>query len=464
MAELLSVGLDVGTTTTQLVVSRLTVENRATSFAVPEMEIGDREILYQSPVHFTPLLGENQVDGEGIRRLLEAEYRQAGITPAQVDTGAVIITGETSRKENARAVVDALAELAGDFVVATAGPDLESVLAAKGAGAVELSEKEGVPVLHIDIGGGTSNFAWIVDGKVVRTGCMNVGGRLLKFAGGKVSYVSPVLQGLTDLQVGDSPAPGQVEGIARSLVQGLEMAAGLREPTQLLDKLWTKEGGAEPTPVSFADTPSQEGGWVVSFSGGVADCIETDRQPGAFGDMGVELGQAIRQSRLCRGRYVLGKQTIRATVIGAGCHSAQLSGSTVFCRGVTLPEKNLPAAVFSREEQALADFGEIIARRLQQFDSEKVVLALPGEVGGYDRLTQLAEQIRRGVGERPVYVCLEADMAKALGQKLSLSLPAGSPVLCIDRVRLNQESFLDVGEPVGPAFPVVVKTLVLQNS
>ena len=241
--SLLSVGLDVGTTTTQLIVSRIEVENRSSSFAVPEMEIAQRQILYQSPVYFTPLVGHSLVDGEGIRRIVEAEYEKAGIRAQQVDTGAVIITGETSRKENARAVLDALAELAGDFVVATAGPDLESVLAAKGAGAVELSRELGKPVLHMDIGGGTSNLAWIADGKIVKTGCMNVGGRLLKFADGRVSYVSPVLQGLTDLQVGDDPEQSQVAAVAQVLTEGLEMAAGLREPTQLLEKLWTRECG-----------------------------------------------------------------------------------------------------------------------------------------------------------------------------------------------------------------------------
>ena len=138
---LLSVGLDVGTTTTQMVVSRLRAQNRASGFAVPRMEITDREILYRSPVRFTPLLSGELVDGQGIRKILEREYAAAGIRPESVDSGAVIITGETSRKENARAVLEALAALAGDFVVATAGPELESLLAAKGAGAVAFSEK-----------------------------------------------------------------------------------------------------------------------------------------------------------------------------------------------------------------------------------------------------------------------------------------------------------------------------------
>ena len=135
MAELLSVGLDVGTTSTQLILSRLKIENRASGFAVPEMEITGREVLYQSPIHFTPMLDGQRINGEALKKLLEEEYRSAGISPEMIDTGAVIVTGETSRKENARTVLESLAELAGKFVVTTAGPDLESVLAAKGAGA-----------------------------------------------------------------------------------------------------------------------------------------------------------------------------------------------------------------------------------------------------------------------------------------------------------------------------------------
>ena len=215
MAELLSVGLDVGTTTTQLVVSELTVENRGSAFSVPEMVIEDRAVRHRSPVIFTPQISGELVDGQAIAQWVSEQYTAAGITKEQVDTGAVIITGETSRKENAREVLNALAGFAGDFVVATAGPDLESVLAAKGAGATDYSAKTGKTVLHIDIGGGTSNFAYIAEGNVVATGCLNVGGRLLTFdENGKVTYKSPVLEGLFGVAVGDTPMLSDLEKIA----------------------------------------------------------------------------------------------------------------------------------------------------------------------------------------------------------------------------------------------------------
>ena len=453
MAEkLLSVGLDVGTTTTQLIVSGLTVQNQASGFAVPEMQIVRREIRYKSPVHFTPLTDESHVDGEAIRKIVEAEYEKAGIGRQDVDTGAIIITGETSRKKNAETVLSALSSLAGDFVVATAGPDLESSLAAKGAGATEYSEKTGKFVLHMDIGGGTSNLALVENGKILRTGCLNVGGRLLKFDNrGILQYVSPVLQGLTTLRVGQKPEPAQVEAVAQILTQGLEMAAGLRPPTELLDKLLTKEASAVWQP--------PEPGAVISFSGGVADCIDQKHPDRAFGDMGPALGQAIKKSLLCRGSYILGQETIRATVIGAGCHSAQLSGSTVFHRGVQLPVKNLPVAALDGELSPAR-----IRQKIAEKDADRVVLAMQGEAAPtYERVTVLARILAEATGGKGVYVCLESDMAKALGHSLSLLLPPDAPILCIDRVRLQPESFLDIGAPVGPALPVVIKTLILSQ-
>ena len=450
--RLLSVGLDVGTTSTQMIVSELVVENKAGSFTVPEMQIAQRRILYKSKVHFTPLKGEHLVDGGAIRELVEREYTLAGITRQQVDTGAVIITGETSRKENAREVLSALSEFAGDFVVATAGPDLESVLAAKGAGAVDFSAQSGKTVLHMDIGGGTANLALIEDGVITRTGCLNVGGRLLKFReNGEITYVSPVLAGICSLEVGDQPTRAQVEEVAQSLVQALEMAVGLRKPTDLLDKL-TTEGTAMQPP---------EGQVVLSFSGGVADCIDQAQPWLAFGDMGPILGQAIRRSELCRQEYRLGQETIRATVIGAGCHSAQLSGSTVFYRDVALPFQNLPVVRLTQQEQQRQDLAALLQERLSRQDTEAVV-SLPGFPSpDYAQVKNLASQIAKGMANQRILVAVETDMAKALGQ--ALALLTDKPILCIDRVKLREGDYLDVGQSVGSALPVVVKTLILTH-
>ena len=451
MDKLLSIGLDVGTTTTQLILSELAVENKGNAFSVPEMVIDSRTLLYQSPVLFTPLLSGELVDGDAIAHWVQTQYEAAGIRKAQVDTGAVIITGETSRKENARQVLSALSGFAGEFVVATAGPDLESVLAAKGAGAVEYSAQTGKTVLHMDIGGGTSNLAFIENGKITRTGCLNEGGRLVKFdADGTVTYLSPVLQTLSCLQVGQIPTQTQLSQTLQLLVQALEMAAGLLSPTVLLDALTTREN----TAIWHPKQPD-----VISFSGGVADCIESDYPPFAYGDLGVLLGKAIRESSLCRMDYRLGDQTIRATVIGAGCHSTQLSGSTVFCDGVTLPKKNLPVAVLPAPVTA-----EAVANAYLGQDTDTVVLSLPAASSpSYEQVRLLAQAIVQGSGDREILVCMESDTAKALGHAIRLIEPKRG-CLCIDRVTLAPESYLDIGLPIGPALPVVVKTLILSQN
>ena len=421
MSEMLSLGLDVGTTTTQMIFSRLTAENRAGCFSVPKMEITHREILYRSPVYFTPLAGKDLIDGEKLRELVSREYEAAGIRREDVDTGAVIITGETSRKENARTVLENLSAFAGEFVVATAGPDLESVLAAKGAGAVQFSEDSGKSVLHIDIGGGTSNLALIENGKVLRTGCFNVGGR----------------------------AAGDIG----EMVACLEMAAGLRPLGAVYDQFHTREAAARWQPPEMP--------CVISFSGGVADCIEKDVPDDFYGDRGPMLGRAIRRSALCAGEYRLGTETVGATVIGAGCHSTSLSGSTVFWREVAFPVQNLPVVTFTDTEQERQDLPALIAERIKAWDTAPVLMFPGYENPSYSQVKRLANALTQGLGERPVQVCFARDMAKAVGHALCLELPRERAVLCLDRVALSQGDYLDVGAPIGPALPVVVKTLVL---
>ena len=438
--DLLSVGLDVGTTSTQMVVSRLRIGNKAGSFAVPEMEIEERQILYKSPVHFTPLLQGDLVDAASLQKIVDKEYEAAGISRQQVDTGAIIITGETSRKENARAVLDRLSGYAGDFVVTTAGPDLESILAAKGAGAAEFSAKTGKTVLHMDIGGGTSNLALIEDGKITATTCLNVGGRLLKIdPGGQLRYVSPVLQEIFEKKTGEVVNREEVLTLCEKLVRALEAAAGLRQDFYLMNALRTA-GAAVMTPPRDA---------VISFSGGVADCIEEEKPWLAFGDLGPELGRIIRKSRLCRGQYRLGSETIRATVIGAGSYSTQLSGSTVFYQNMEFPLKNLTVVHTPQALRMLDETG---------------VLAMPGmRAPSYAQIAELAEQLTGSFHGDSLILALEEDMAKAMGQCLALRLGKSARILCIDRVRLEEGSYLDIGAPVGPALPVVVKTLILNR-
>ena len=239
----MSVGIDIGTSTTQLVLSRLTVENRANPFSVPRMDITHREILYRSAIHFTPLTDEVTIDARGVRDIVAAEYRKAGIDRKQVETGAVIITGETARKENAAQVLAALSDFAGDFVVSAAGPDLESVLAAKGVECDKLSESKQGKVLNFDVGGGTANLAFFDKGELIATGCYDIGGRLVR-CGGRIDYVAPVLEGrFPGVARGALPDKDALTAAVTDMAPTLAQAAGLLSRAMAI----TPAGSTSPT-------------------------------------------------------------------------------------------------------------------------------------------------------------------------------------------------------------------------
>ena len=179
---ILSVGIDIGTSTTQLIFSRLTIENRASSYTVPRIDIVDKEVIYRSKIYFTPLRSATEIDAEAVKRIVREEYQAAGMTPEMLRTGAVIITGETARKENANEVLEALSDLAGDFVVATAGPDLESVLSARGAGTDALSKEKRTAIANVDIGGGTTDIAVITLGSMACSTSLKLAGDALTAA------------------------------------------------------------------------------------------------------------------------------------------------------------------------------------------------------------------------------------------------------------------------------------------
>lgn len=457
---LLSVGIDIGTTTTQLVFSRLTVQNESPAFSVPHFAITKKEVLYRSAIRFTPLLSDTVIDAEGVRSIAQQEYAAAGYAREDVQTGAVIITGETARKENAAEVLRALSGFAGDFVVATAGPALESVLAGKGSGAQAYSEAHQCAVLNFDIGGGTSNLALFDCGRLIDTGCLNVGGRLMKFSpDGTLTYVSPVLRPYFDFRIGQAYSAQELQPVISLLVSVLEWV------------ICKKADGFSPEDFITDKAITVSGSPLLTFSGGVADLIERrPDDPFAYGDLGVLLGQALSQSFLCRERYLRATETIRATVIGAGSHTTELSGSTIFYRDILFPMKNLPVVQLSAQEEASepSELGAAISRHAAVYRTgrEPFVLGLHGNHSPkFSELCKLADGIAAGYSATsgpPLLLAVQEDMGKALGQALAALLPK-APLLCLDGICVSEGSYLDIGAPVadGQVLPVVIKTLAL---
>ena len=464
---ILSVGIDVGTSTTQVVFSKLQMDNAGGYFSVPRVAIVDKEVVYKSEVYMTPLKTDVLIDTDALRNIVAAEFRKAGYRPEDTDSGAVIITGESARKENSDAVLKSLSDFAGDFVVSAAGPDMESLIAGKGSGAWQYSMDHHCRVANLDIGGGTTNVVLFEDGETLARGCLDIGGRLICMnPQGIITKVSPAAAVMAQaagvsVSVGDRCDELKLTAVTRQMAAALNayLGVGTKDIDAILRQI--------KTPGS-SDFPVPEKVQAVFFSGGVADLIrQTPPDAFAYGDIGVLLGRAIRRSALCQGDYVLGEETIRATVIGAGCHSTQLSGSTVFARDVRFPLQNLPVLALTDQEQNLPTrrLVERIAQLRARWEEDSpAALFLPGLPSpGYDDLANLAGRLAEILPQlgSPAVVVTGEDMAKALGQALATRLPG--PLLCLDGLELPDGSFLDVAAPVagGAAYPVVKKTLVL---
>lgn len=472
---ILSVGIDVGTTTTQVIFSRIFIENTAGYFTAPRISIVDKKVLYRGRIHPTPLIDSTLLDGEAIREIVRGEFAAAGFTPENTDTGAVIITGESAGKKNAEVVTRFLSDFAGEFVVSTAGPDIESVIAGKGSGAWQYSIDNECRVVNLDIGGGTTNIAWFDCGETAAVCCLNIGGHLILIDGhGKIKSVSPPAELVAralgiELRAGMRADSAVISRVTDKMTELICQALGQKPREKLLYELVT--AGSSPLP----ENPAAD---KICFSGGVADCMNTGgaEDKFAYGDIGVLLGGSIKKESalVSDGVRLAAGETIRATVIGAGTYTTTLSGSTIFCTEGILPLKNLPVCSLSDEEQQRCIDGEyvLLENRIRhimaQTAAENVLIAVPGKDDPtYTEIKRLAESVCRAAEgalpeNAPVLFDAQCDMAKAMGYSMHNIVRGRRGVISIDGICVSEHDFVDIGKPLmgGMVVPVIVKTLL----
>ncbi len=473
---LTSVGIDVGTATSQVMFSRLVLKRMGAELS-SRYVVTERETLYLSPVHLTPYMaGRERIDDQSLGRLVDAAYREAGLQPGDVDTGAIILTGEAIRRDNARAIADLFAAQRGDFVCATAGHHFEALLAAHGSGTIALSENPPRRLLNIDIGGGTTKLAVVEAGRVVQTAALHVGGRLLATDGaGQVKLLEPAGRtiaeqcGLT-LDIGSQVTPDELDRMAAWMADiVLSAVRGDPLPADNASIFLT-----EPLAVAAR----YDG---VLFSGGVGEYVY-GKEPKSFGDLGLPLGRAL-QERIGTGALpwpvLAAAECIRATVMGASQYSVQVSGNTIYVSNQEklLPQRNLQVL---RPDCDLAGNIEparvtaAIRDHFTRFDvvegesNVALVFAWEGDAS-FQRLDHFLSGLVGGLPatieqSRPIVLVLDNDVAGAVGALLKEERGIASEVLAIDGITLRDFDFIDIGRMLEPSgtVPVTIKSLVFQ--
>lgn len=467
-----SVGMDIGSSGTQVVFSALHLR-RLSEELTSRYVVVRRETTYRSPVALTPYADAERIDTGELGAIIDRAYAAARVDPSDVDTGVVILTGEALRRRNAAAIAGILAERGGELVTATAGHHMEAMLAAYGSGAARTSYDTGARILTVDIGGGTTKLALVDHGAVVRTAAVHIGGRLqVVDQAGRIVRLDPAGRAHAaragfDWDLGDTPQPGEIEKVAELMAD------------TLLAVVTATTGPADMAEL-FLTEPLGELGRIdgVMFSGGVAEYVY-GRETRQFGDLGRPLGAALRRwidaGELPYPVLPAG-ECIRATALGASEYSVQLSGNTGFISDpdTLLPRRNLPVVRPAPElgevvdSSAVADAvrRQLVALDVPEHGDVAVALSWRG-LPGYQRIAALARGLRDGLASRtalgrPIYLLLDGDIALTVGRLLRDELGVTGELLVVDGVQLRDFDYIDIGRPRFPSgtVPVTIKSLV----
>jgi ethanolamine utilization protein EutA len=466
--ELRTVGIDIGSSTSHLTFSEVHLQrlgDRLSSRYVPV----ERRIVHQSEIVLTPYLPDYTIDAAALGRFVQAAYAAAGVERHEIDSGAVILTGEATKRRNAAAISEELAAVAGEFVCATAGHRMEAIIAAHGSGAVDASRELSGRVLNVDVGGGTTKFALVDDGVIIESAAISVGGRLIASDKHAITRLEPwgewfAARSGVDARLGESLDDHDAQRVAASMADAI-VACILGQDID--PGLWLTP------PLELREQPR-----ALSFSGGVSQYIH-GREARAFGDLGPQLGQQIRSRLDDAGlwpRVISPRQTIRATVIGASQYTVQVSGNTVSVSdGAVLPVRNVKVVPMPSLPDGPIDSEQLASQLRRVLDLSDLdphdAVALAFSWGGrpfHERLLAVANAIRitsAADSDRPLIVIFDSDIARSVGDLLGKELQWPRPVVCLDGISVGEFDFVDVGARMAPsgAHPVVVKSLMFRG-
>jgi len=467
--ELTTVGIDIGSSTSHLMFARVHLQ-RNTQMLSSRFLIVRRDILWRSPILLTPFLADYTIDANRLRTFVEECYRDAGLAASDVDSGAVILTGEAIKRRNAEAIAQIFASEAGKFVCASAGHRLECVLAAHGGGATAISRHTHKTILNVDIGGGTTKFALIQNGEILGTCAVAVGGRLIaRDHDGALARIEDPARQLAralgiDLRLGEGINDDDLDRLVRAMSEIVIDVILHNEASGIAKDLLLT------TPLATGVTPH-----LISFTGGVSEYIY-GRESELYGDTAWLLAERILAA-FSSGRIGIEMldpgQGIRATVIGASQFSVQVSGKTIHLpEQLDLPIRNVPVVFPKLALDRDFDAGSVaaaIGAAMQRIDADdSVPIALGIRWHGdpyYARMRELAVGIAQAAGSGtrlPLILMVDGDIGKLLGHILEHDLRVSRPVISIDGIQLHEFDYVDLGEVIHPnnVVPVIIKSLL----
>lgn len=475
--QLNSVGIDIGSSTSHLIFSRLLLRRQGIALS-SRFVVVKREIIHESPILLTPYIDKTTIDTNKLGEFIREAYKNAGLTPKDIDTGAVIVTGEAAKKKNADAIAEIFSTQAGKFVCATAGHNLEAILAAYGSGAVHLTMHEGnnFTVMNVDIGGGTSKIAITQNGKVVDTCAVEVGARLVAMdEQGKINRLEDTgikigNEAGIKLAIGGTMSDGEKEKMAALLCDSLFEVLERRPLSPFAQKLLLTPN------LDYTDRVD-----ALMFSGGVSEYVYGHEKRN-LGDLGIQLGRRVRERAEQFARKIPLKPAdvrIRATVIGASQYTVQVSGNTIYLsHAELLPLRNLQVVTphfHQHEPLAPAEVKHAVEHALKRFDIDgerPAALAIHWELGpSYPLIRNLAQGVAEAMKDhvdkgQPLVLVFDADIAKLVGNILERELLPGAGIISIDGIDLKDFDFIDIGEelPDARAVPVVIKSLIFRHT
>ena len=469
--KLTSVGVDIGSSTSHLVFSRLEMRQQGTRYVVTK-----REILSESEILLTPYRDDLTIDVDALGKFIERQYERAGLKREEIDTGALILTGVAVRRRNARAIAELFAAEAGRFVAVSAGDSLESTMAAHGSGAAASSARSGGVCMNVDIGGGTSKVAITQNGKVVDTCAVEVGARLVAMdEQGKINRledtgVKIAKEAGIDLKLGGTMSDVEKEKMSELLCDSLFAVLERGKLSPFVQNLLLTPN------LDYTDKVD-----AIMFSGGVSEYVYGQEKRN-LGDLGNQLGRRVREAAEKMGKKIPLKPAdvrIRATVIGASQYTVQVSGNTIYLSHPDLlPLRNLQVVTPEFEQVEPLAPGAVkaaVLKALQRFDIDgerPVALALHWELGpSYPLIRNLAQGVADAMKDhvdkgQPLVLVFDADIAKLVGNILERELLAGAGIISIDGIDLKDFDFVDIGEelPDARAVPVVIKSLIFRHT